>query len=350
MRIALIGSGAVGGYVGGRLAQAGYDVVLIDAWPEHVERMKRDGLRLADPLGASVIPVKAMHVHEVQALSRSSVDIAMISTKSYDTIWATALIAPYLSRDGYVLSIQNGLNEERIAGVVGWDRTVGCIASTISVEMPGAGVINRVRTPGGAAYTVFRVGEVHGRVTPRAQKAVEILSAVDSAKVTTNLWGERWAKLTTNSMHHGILGSTGISDHAVMENRGTRRLAIRCAGEAIAVAEALGHDVEAILRMAPSLWRAAAGGEPEALAQIESGWIAWMQRSKQPHPGSVGHDLAKGRRTEIEYICGYVAAKGAEIGVPAPTQAALTALVRRVERGELERRLENIAPLIASLE
>jgi len=350
MRIALIGSGAVGGYVGGRLAQAGCDVVLIDAWPEHVERMKNDGLKLSDPLGSSVVRVNAMHVHEVQALSRSPVDIAMISTKSYDTIWAAALIKPYLAPDGYILSVQNGLNEERIAGIVGWERTVGCIASTISVEMPHAGEIHRVRTPGGASYTVFRVGEVHGRVTPRAQKAVEILSLVDSAKVTTNLWGERWAKLTTNSMHHGILGSTGITDHELMQNRGTRRLAIRCAGEAISIAEALGHDVESILRMPPAQWRAAAAGNQNALAAIESGWIAWMERSKQAHPGSVGHDLGKGRRTEIEYICGYVAAKGDEIGVPAPTQAALTALVKRVERGELERRMENIAPLIASLE
>ena len=349
MRIAMVGSGAVGGYVGGRLTQAGHDVVLIDAWPEHVEAMKRHGLRLSDPLGSTVVPVKALHVHEVQSLATWPVDIAMVSTKSYDTIWASAMIAQYLAPDGYVLSVQNGLNEERIAGVVGWERTVGCIASTISVEMHRPGVINRVRTPGGESYTVFRVGEVHGRTTPRARAAVEVLSSVDSAKVTNNLWGERWAKLTTNSMHHGILGATGMSDHDLMRNKATRRLAIRCAGEAIAVAEALGHDVEAILRMSPALWRAAASGDRSALAQVETGWVKWMERSKQPHPGSVGHDLAKGRRTEIDYVCGYVAAKGAEIGVPAPTQAALTALVKRVERGEIERQLKNIEPLLAGV-
>jgi 2-dehydropantoate 2-reductase len=249
-----------------------------------------------------------------------------------------------------VLSVQNGINEERIAAVVGWERTMGCIASTISVEMHRPGVINRVRTPGGESYTVFRVGEVHGRTTPRALGAVEILSAVDSAKATNNLWGERWSKLTTNSMHHGILGATGYTDHDLMRNTGTRRLAIRCAGEAIAVAQALGHDLEPILRMPPASWQAAAAGDRQALAQIESGWIRWMERSKQPHPGSVGHDLVKGRRTEIDSICGYVAAKGAATGVPAPTQAALTALVKRVERGEIARQLSNIEPLLADLD
>lgn len=349
MRIAIVGAGAVGGYIGGRLAQAGVDAVLIDPWHEHVETMKRDGLILSDPLGTSVARVQVLHVHEVQSLAARPIDIAMVCTKSYDTIWAASLIEPYLAPSGYVLSVQNGINEERIAGVVGWERTVGCIASTISVEMHRAGVINRVRTPGGESYTVFRVGEVHGRSTPRAQKAVEVLAAVDSAKVTNNLWGERWAKLTTNSMHHGILGATGMTDHDLMRNTATRRLAIRCAGEALAVAEALGHGVENILRMPPDLWRAAARWDRAALEALEAGWAKWMERSKQPHPGSVGHDLVKGRRTEIEYVCGHVAGKGAEIGVPAPTQTALTALVKRVEQGELDRRLENIQPLLSDI-
>jgi 2-dehydropantoate 2-reductase len=347
-RIAVIGAGAVGGYVGGMLARAGHDVVLVDAWPEHVERMKRDGLKLSDPLGSVTVPVEAAHVHEVQAFIRKPVDIAMVCTKSYDTIWTTTLVRQYLAPRGYVVSIQNSLNEEMIASIVGWERTVGCIASTISVGMPGPGEISRMRTPGGAAYTVFRVGEPHGRVTPRAEALVALLSCVDSAKVTTNLWGERWAKLTTNSMHHGIQGAAGLTDHQIMQDTPIRRLAIRCAGEAIAVANALGHEPEPILRMAPSLWRRAAAGDAEALAQVESGWVTWMERSKEPHPGSVGQDLEKARRTEIDYTCGYVASKGAQIGVPAPTQGALAALVKRIERGEIARGPGNLAPLLAT--
>lgn len=349
-RIAVIGAGAVGGYVGGMLARAGHDVVLVDAWPEHVERMKQHGLRLSDPLGSEVVPVEAAHVHEVQAFIRKPVDVAMICTKSYDTIWSATLVRPYLAPHGYVVSIQNSLNEEMIASVVGWERTLGCIASTISVGVAGPGEIRRVRTPGGAAYTVFRVGEAHGRASPRAQALVGLLSSVDSAKVTANLWGERWAKLVTNSMHHGIQGAGGVTDHDIARDPGMRRLAIRCAGEAIAVAQALGHDLEPILRMPPALWSAAAAGDAGALAQVESGWAAWMERSKAPHPGSVGQDLARGRRTEIDYTSGYVATRGAQIGVPARMQGALAALVKRIERGEIERGRGNLAPLIAETE
>ena len=97
------------------------------------------------------------------------------------------------------------------------------------------------------------------------------------------------------------------------------------------------------------LWLAASQGDATALAEVEAGWSKWMERSKEPHYGSIGQDLAKGRRTEIDYVCGYVAAKGAQIGVPTPTQSALLALVKRVERGKIERRMDNIAPLVAAL-
>jgi 2-dehydropantoate 2-reductase len=348
-RVAVVGAGAVGGYIGGKLAAAGHDVLLIDSWVAHVEKIKNDGLRITEPGGASTVRVDALHLCDVQSLIRKPVDIALICTKSYDTAWASMMIKPYLTESACVVSIQNSLNEEDIAAVVGWDRTLGCIASTISVAAPQAGEVSRARTPGGSTYTVFRVGEVHGRHTPRAARIVDLLSAVDSGKVTTNLWGERWAKLVTNSMHHGILGSTGISDHGLMQNTGTRRLAIRCAGEAISVAHALGHKLEPILRMPPALWLAASKGEAAALAELEAGWIKWMERSKEPHYGSIGQDLAKGRRTEIDYVCGYVAAKGEKIGVPAPTQRALYEIVKRVERGEIERSMDNIAPLLAAL-
>ena len=139
-RIAVVGAGALGGYVGGSLAHLGHDVTLIDAWPEHVETIRSRGLELdgVTPEEKFVVrKAKTLHLTEVQSLARSPVDVAMISVKSYDTRWATALIAPYLSEQGFALSLQNCLNEETIAGVVGWGRTLGAVASIISVDLRG---------------------------------------------------------------------------------------------------------------------------------------------------------------------------------------------------------------------
>src|SRR4051812_12158838 len=99
-RIAIVGAGAVGGYLGGHLARTGNDVTLIDPWPEHVETIRKHGLQLSGMTDdeSCTVQVPTMHIAEVQSLSRlRPIDIAIVSTKSYDTEWATLLIRPYLS-------------------------------------------------------------------------------------------------------------------------------------------------------------------------------------------------------------------------------------------------------------
>mgnify|MGYP003340495991 CR=1 FL=1 len=152
-----------------------------------------------------------MHLTEVQSLVANPVDIAMVAVKSYDTAWATSLIKPYLSAQGFVVSLQNCQNEETIAGIVGWGRTVGVIASLISVDLYEAGRIRRTIAKGGDKHTVFRVGEVHGRITKRVEELRDMVGRIDSAKTTTNLWGERWSKLCQNGMKNGVSAATGMT-------------------------------------------------------------------------------------------------------------------------------------------
>ncbi len=347
--IAIIGAGAVGGYAGGRLALAGEKVTLIDAWPEHVNMMRTQGLRLSGTQGAHTVAVQVLNLCDVQRLNHKPVDIAIISTKSYDTEWAVTLIAPYLAPNGYVVSMQNGMNEERIARIVGWDKTVGCIASSISVNLAAPGHITRTQQPGGGGHAVFRVGEVHGRATTRAVQLARLLCAVDVADVTPNLWGERWTKLATNAITHGLLGATGLDNRAVLIERGAvHRIGVRLAAEAIAVGRALGYDLGTLLGVAPDDWLGADAGDAAARKQVEDGLVAWMQTLTAPSRSSVGRDVASGRRTEIDFTNGLVAAKGDEVGVPAPTHAAVTALVQRIDRGESQPDPSNILNLMVS--
>ena len=206
-KIAIVGAGAVGGYVGAHMVQSGEDGTFIDPWPEHVDHMRKHGLRVthASEVAEFSVPVRALHVTDVQQLAREApVDIAFVCMKSYDTAWATTLIKQYLAPDGYVVSLQNCMNEETIAGIVGWGKTLGCIASSITVNLPGPGHIHRGAGKGGAVHTVFRAGEVHGRITQRAEEICRLVAYADSAKVTGNLWGERWSKLVANAMGNGL--------------------------------------------------------------------------------------------------------------------------------------------------
>src|SRR5579863_9885898 len=220
-RIVVVGAGAIGGYTGGNLAHNGFDVTLIDPWPQHVETIRRDGLALdgVTPDEFVLARPKTLHLTEVQHLAKERpIDIAFISVKSYDTEWAATMIRQYLAPDGYVVSLQNCINEERIAAIVGWGRTVGCIAARISVDLYEPGRIRRTVPKGGAAHTVFRVGEPHGRITRRVEHLAEMISGIDSVKATTNLWGERWSKLCVNGMLNAVSAATGLSGNEMHRN------------------------------------------------------------------------------------------------------------------------------------
>ena len=98
--------------------------------------MRTHGVRLSGTQGEHTVRVEALHLSDVQRFGREPVDIAIICTKSYDTEWAAALIVQYLATQGYVVSMQNGINEERLANVVAWDRAVGCIVRASASTWP----------------------------------------------------------------------------------------------------------------------------------------------------------------------------------------------------------------------
>jgi 2-dehydropantoate 2-reductase len=172
-----------------------------------------------------------------------------------------------------------------------------------------------------------------------------MLSVIDSAKATTNLWGERWSKLTQNAMGNGISACTGMNSWAMTEWETSRRLSIRLAGEAIKVGQALGYEIEPIRRTPSEKWVAASEGDPAALEEMEGVMLDGLKRMTEEGRPSTGQDMLKGRRTEIEFLNGLVAAKGEEVGIPAPTHAALTEVVKRVERGEIEAHPRNVEKL-----
>ena len=339
-RIAIVGCGALGGYVGGSLAHLGHDVTFVDPWPENVETVRARGLEL-DGLTPeekfTVRNLRMLHVTEAQSLAKTPVDVAMVSMKSYDTLWATALIAPYLAPGGFVVSLQNCLNEETIAGVVGWGRTVGAVASLISVDLYEAGRVRRTMAKGGDKHTVFRVGEPHGRITPRVEELVGWLRGIDSAKATTNLWGERWSKLVQNAMGNPVTAATGLTSSDCLRDPKIRRFAIRIAGEAVRVGQALGYPLEKIRGIEPERYARAAEGDAAALAELEAALTPKGDnpREKIQRP-SMAQDILKGRRTEIDAMNGLIARKGAELGLPVAANARIADLVTRVERGALK--------------
>ncbi|WP_395345315.1 ketopantoate reductase family protein [Variovorax sp. UC122_21] len=339
-RICIVGAGAVGGYVGAHLARAGVDTTLVDAWPEHVEAMRRDGLRVSgmngmDGAGAVHAKVRALHVGEVAQLARKAAfDVAFIAVKSYDTAWATQLILPLLAPTGCVVSLQNGINEDSIAAIAGWERTLGCSVSALAAELVAPARIVRNSPLGDEKKWGMRVGELHGRVTPRAEAISALLAHGDTSRVTTNLWGERWSKLTINAMRNGVCALTGLSGKQRDMNEVARELTIRLGSSSIRVGRALGLALEPVGGLDLDLL--ARAEEDAAARDAITRMILEVANSRSDgQRPSMGQDIQKGRRTETEYINGLVARRGEEVGVDVRYHRRVNEIIGRIERGEL---------------
>jgi len=342
-RLGFVGAGAMGSFVGGMLAKAGHDVTLIDGWPEHISRIKAQGLVITDTRGRAHVEIAALHINEVQRLIVAPLDVAFVATKAYDSEWAAALIKDYLAAGATVVSLQNGFNEERISRILDGRPVVGCVASTLGAEIVGPGHVSRAYAPGGDAYTVFRVGEVDGRLNDRVRRLVDLMSEVDTTRPTTNLAGERWSKLVANAMINPLAAITGLRDRQMSMNPAVRRLSMGLAIEAVEVGRALGYSLVPIFGIAAERWMAA--GEGGQLDEIDQELSKMAERATEQGRSSTPLDIELGRRTELDFFNGLVIAKGRALGIPTPLNESALELVKLVERGELKPAVANIERL-----
>lgn len=338
-KIAVFGCGALGGYVGGYLTRAGHDVTMIDPWLEHVAMMKDPGLKLeglTEPENFQVIANAILTDDLPPPGDIPPFDIIFVAVKSFDTDAAALTIAPYLADDGFAVSLQNGINEDKIVAVVGAERTIGCIASTIAVSLPAPGHIKRMVKLGGAAHTVFRVGEIDGQVTERVKKVADMLSLIDSSLATENLMGERWSKLATNAMRNPIAAARDQGSNQNDRAPHIRKLAILVAAEAIQVAQAEGIKLVKVSGVDPDLLLAAGTGDEAAYESVTEQFLAAMERRSDTQRPSMAQDINKGRKTEIDQLNGFIVERAKKHGIPTPVNEAIIAVIKRIEAGQIK--------------
>ncbi|MBI4233343.1 MAG: 2-dehydropantoate 2-reductase [Chloroflexi bacterium] len=348
-RMGVIGVGAMGGTLGAYLTRAGEDITLVDPWEDHVQAMKFNGLYLDGARGEFRVPVKTLHTSELDRLE-GPLDVMFVAVKSYDTETAVRLMLPYLHGDAWVATLQNGINEERIAPLVGANRLLGCVV-TFNAELVGPGHVRtlaslaQAMTPNPVGYTL---GEFSVRdVTPRLEELARIMGQVALTKTTTNLLAERWSKLVTNCMANPVAGLTGLNSYDIRVHPATRRLSILLAAETVRVALAVGHRPSSLVGgLTPEELLEA--GQKGQHPRVEAAFLRGTER--RPDPDLLGRpsmlqDILKGRPTEIDYLNGYVVRRGGEVSVPTPVNEAVVRVVRDIEAGRLHPGLENLERL-----
>jgi 2-dehydropantoate 2-reductase len=288
-----MGAGAVGCYYGGMLARAGCDVTLIGR-AQHVEAIRRAGLRFETKESDERVRLQASTEPQVVR----GAELVLFCVKSQDTEPAGKALAPFLAREAAIVSLQNGVdNPERLAAVLGREVIPGVVY--VAVEMAGPG---HVRHHGRRELAI-------GRAAASEAVAATFRAAGVPIEISDNVAGVLWAKLIVNCAYNALSAITQLPYGRLVQGGGVPAVMRDIVDECLAVAHAAGVEV------AGDMHKAA-----ERIAQTMPGQYS-----------STAQDLARGKKTEIDYLNGIVVRKGEALGVPTPVNRVLLALVKLLE-------------------
>ena len=333
-KIAVLGCGAIGGSVSADLTEAGLDVTVIDQWPEQVEKVRTDGIVVTMTDRVVDIKLNALHIPELSE-QVPVFDLAFIIVKSYDTRWMAALIEPYLKDDAIVVGLQNGMNNNTIAGIIGRERTLGAVVE-LSAQIFEPGILQRDTTREG---TWFAIGEFDGSITPRLLEVQKVMQNFAKVDISEKIEDAKWTKLIANCMTMGPFGLLGLTNWEAKELPGMIDICVGLGRESMAIGEALGYEMQPLFGIAPEEFT---GASDEQL-------IKTMQTLMQ-HVGGNGttapiHDYTKGRKSEMDLITGHVCRGGTKHGIRTPYNNAVAELDRQINEGETPMGPENFEKL-----
>jgi 2-dehydropantoate 2-reductase len=314
----VVGAGAVGGTLAYHLARAGHAVTVVDADPEHVARISRDGLAVVrDGRKDSVAVWRALAVdeHWDEPVTR-----VLLAVKAQHTASAMKWVGPRLAPDGFVVSLQNGLNEPVIAASVGWPRTVGAFVNLFAdVVAPG-----EIRDGGAGALVV---GEMDGRESARVRSVVADLQAWGPAQVTSNVAGFLWSKLGFGAM----LVATALADAPMADLIDRHRTLMHgLVSEVFAVAVAQGVALEPFDAFDPTPY---AGGDLAVRDEATDHLVEWLRTQTKDRSG-FWRDLAVRRRgSEAHAHYAPVLARARTRGLECPGLERLLVEIKALEGG-----------------
>ena len=303
MKIAVIGSGAMGGYIGGRLAQAGRDVTFIDKG-QHLNAIRQNGLRVNSPSGDFLIkPIKATD----NPAEIGPVDLIFFCVRSYDVSSAAEMLRPMMGPQTAIIPIQNGIGHvEKIGDVLGAEYVLGGV-SLIMGHVAEPGIVQHYPAPDSLEF-----GEVKGGHSPRCDRIEEVLAVSGfEAAACPNIVERMWWKLAAYS-GVGVFCIVRADKGMIWAIPETKALYRQAIAEAVAVAQAKGIPLAAsvpdehiaILDPLQSQWK------PSMLVALEEG-----------HP------------LELDAIQGALCAIGREVGVPTPINDFTYACLKPYIRG-----------------
>lgn len=327
--ILIVGAGAIGAIVGAHLIKAGHTVHFAETNADHVAAVRARGLRLVG-VAEETFPATIMSPQEVTG----RYPVVLLAVKARHTRDALPTVAAALASDGCVVSLQNGLEEYKIAEAVGANRTIGAYL-TFGGFYVEPGVVKH----GGNGS--FKIGEIDGSLSSRVEALAGMLSVLQPVDVTDNIFGYLWAKMALGAVYFG----TAIVDADVVDiyDRDDARAVLgKLCGEVVAVADAMGVHIETSDGFDPQAFRQ---GTDDPAARAAS-WDAQRRYWGAHDNGRTGvwRDLAIHHRpTEVDYQVTPVIEMARSRGIAVPHLERLLATVKAIEAGQFGLSYEALA-------
>jgi 2-dehydropantoate 2-reductase len=297
VRVAVLGAGAVGCYYGGMLARAGHPTTLIGR-PVHVDAIRRHGLRFEALKFDERLQVDA----SIEPSAVRGAKLVLVCVKSTDSDSAAAQIAPHLDPDAVVVNLQNGVdNTERIQAKL--KQPVIPAVVYVATEMAGPGHLKHH----GRGDLV--IGALDRPIPSLAQVKQWFENAGVPVVISNNVAGELWAKLVVNCAYNAISAISQLPYGEMIKGPGVRETMRAVVEETLAVAKASGVTLP-----------------PDQLAKTYR-----IAEAMPTQYSSTAQDIARGKKTEIDHLNGFVVRRGDALGVSTPTNRALYALVKLIE-------------------
>ena len=317
--VAVIGAGAIGGITAAYLCRAGYDVELVCKHAQRAAEAADTGLHISGVRGDHFIPVKA--VTEIEQLSGAK-DIVLIVTKAYDMPKAAQRILPYLKDSSFVVSMQNGICTETLAGIVGAARTVGCVVGWGSTMLED-----------GTLHMTSEGDFVIGGCLPQTDVSAlqAVLEHVMPTRISDNIVADLYSKMIINSCITSMGVLSGLYLGQILKLRKARNIFTQIIREALAVAKAMPLEVKPYGGRLD--YHSLVGGKG-ALADLKRHLMIRIIGFKYRRLKSSSlQSLSRGKPTEIDYFNGYIAQKGEALGVATPINRRITQMVKEIEGG-----------------
>ena len=303
MRIVVMGSGGTGGYFGAKLARAGEDVTFV-ARGEHLDAIRKNGLRVKSAADGEWV-VQSPAVEELEG--QPPADLVLFCVKSFDTESAGERIKAVVGPATGVLPVQNGVdNEEKLERSLGPGHVMGGVAQVLAtIESPGV-ISHRF-----LGRIVF--GEMDGRESERARAFLGVCERAGiSAEISPDMLRTLWEKYVFIAAHAGMTALTRCPAGVVRSVPETRRLYRLILEEMVALGNAVGAGL-------------APGFVDTCLGMLDNLGAAFTS--------SLHHDLAQGKRLELEALHGHAVRLGERYGVPTPALFAVYAALRPYRDG-----------------